>query len=66
MPVKIKLNRKDMAIIDKADPKKPWDNDDCSDKTLLKILNRPKDKIKRVQFVDIDGIADRIDIYFET
>jgi hypothetical protein len=60
----IPLNSKDKAIIDKVDPNKIWENNDCSDKTLLKILGRPKDVIKKVQFIDHNGLADRIKIIF--
>ena len=62
--IKIIKNEKDHAILQKEDVKENWFNHDCSDERLQKELKRTE-KIKRVQFEDVNGIADRLNVYFE-
>lgn len=62
--IQIIKNEKHHAILQKEDVNGNWFNNDCSDGRLQKELNR-NDKIKRVQFEDEKGIADRLNVYFE-
>lgn len=62
--IQIIKNEKDHAILQKEDVKENWFNHDCSDERLQKELKRTE-KIKRVQFEDVNGIADRLNVYFE-
>lgn len=62
--IQIIKNEKDHAILQKEDIKENWFNHDCSDERLQKELKRTE-KIKRVQFEDVNGIADRLNVYFE-
>lgn len=61
--IQIIKNEKDHAILQKEDIKENWFNHDCSDERLQKELKRTE-KIKRVQFEDVNGIADRLNVYF--
>lgn len=62
--IKILKNNKKHAILQKENINENWFNNDCSDKRLQKELNRT-DKIKKIQFEDINGIADRLNVYFK-
>ena len=58
-------NTRSMVTLSKVNPKKSWNNCDCSDRALLKIIKRPEAKIERIQFVDDKGIADILEIYIK-
>lgn len=62
--IQIIKNEKDHAILQKEEVKENWFNHDCSDERLQKELGRAE-KIKRIQFEDVNGIADRLNVYFE-
>ena len=62
--IQIIKNEKGHAILQKEDVKEKWFNNDCSDERIQKELNRTE-KIKRVQFEDVRGIADRLNVYFD-
>lgn len=62
--IQIIKNEKDHAILQKEEVKENWFNNDCSDERLQKELGRTE-KIKRIQFEDVNGIADRLNVYFE-
>lgn len=62
--IQIIKNEKDHAILQKEEVKENWFNHDCSDERLQKELGRTE-KIKRIQFEDVNGIADRLNVYFE-
>lgn len=59
------LNVERQAIIIKNDKCKAWPNNDCSDKTLLKYLDRDNDCIERIKYLDVKGIGDGIEIFFK-
>jgi hypothetical protein len=62
--IQILKNERDHAIFQKEDVRETWFNHDCSDEMLLKQLGRT-DKIKRIKFEDVNGIADRLNVYFD-
>ena len=62
--IQILKNNKKHAILQKTYLKESWFNHDCSDERLQKELNRT-DKIKRVRFEDVNGVGDRLNVYFE-
>lgn len=62
--IQIIKNEKDHAILQKEDVNENWFNHDCSDERIQKELKRTE-KIKRVQFEDVNGLADRLNVYFE-
>lgn len=57
-------NEKYHAILQKEHINESWFNYDCSDERIQKELNRTEN-IKAIKFEDVNGIADRLNVYFE-